>query len=62
MKTKCDIALNMQWQTENPQVPQYSHSRITTGMKAVLTTSKQSNRKQSFQLPYVCAAAYTNNQ
>lgn len=62
MKTKCDIALNTQWQTENPQVPQYSHSRITTGMKAVLTTSKQRNREQLFQLSYACAAAYMNNQ
>lgn len=61
MKAKHDIAINTQWQTENPQVPQYSHSRITTGMKAVLT-SKQRNREQLFQLSYTCAAAYRNNQ
>ena len=48
MKTKHDITINTQWQTENPQVPQQGHSRITTGMKAVLTISKQRNREQLF--------------
>lgn len=62
MKTKHDIAINTQWQTENPQVPQQSHSRTTTGMKAVLTISKQRNREQLFQLSHTCAAAYINNQ